>query len=305
MMRRFAFVLLLATTGCKAAPAEEPARETSSASTANAEAPATSAPPPRSAPPAPGGLTAPPDVAAPPADAQRTASGLASKVLRPGSGTTRPTALARVTVHYSGWTTDGQMFDSSRLRGEPATFPLRGVIPGWTEGLQLMVAGEQRRFWIPVELAYNGQPNMPPGMLVFDVELISFVELPPPPPPPPTPEDVAAPPSTAECAANHLCTRRLAAGRGGPTPSANAMVRIHYSGWTTDGRMFDSSVTRGEPVEFPLARVVPGFSQGIQLMTAGEKRRLWIPQELAYQGRPGAPPGMLVFDVELLEILAP
>ncbi len=63
------------------------------------------------------------------------------------------------------------MFDSSVTRGQPATFPLNRVIPGWTEGVQLMVIGEKRRFWIPEELAYGGRPGAPQGMLVFDVEL--------------------------------------------------------------------------------------------------------------------------------------
>ena len=117
---------------------------------------------------------APPDVAAPPADAAQTASGLASKVLQAGTGTTHPTATSSVTVHYTGWTTDGNRFDSSLARGAPATFPLNRVIAGWTEGLQLMVTGEKRRFWIPAELAYGGMPGRPAGMLVFDVHLISI-----------------------------------------------------------------------------------------------------------------------------------
>ena len=64
------------------------------------------------------------------------------------------------------------MFDSSVVRGEPTTFPLNGVITGWTEGLQLMVEGEKTRFWIPETLAYKGQPDAPQGTLVFDVELL-------------------------------------------------------------------------------------------------------------------------------------
>jgi peptidylprolyl isomerase len=80
-----------------------------------------------------------------------------------------------VTVHYTGWqASDGRMFDSSVQRGEPATFPLDGVIPGWTEGLQLMTVGEKRRLWIPANLAYEGRPGRPQGMLVFDVELIGI-----------------------------------------------------------------------------------------------------------------------------------
>jgi peptidylprolyl isomerase len=66
--------------------------------------------------------------------------------------------------------------------------------------------------------------------------------------------------------------------------------------------MFDSSVTRGEPIDFPLNRVIPGWTEGLQLMVVGETRRFWIPSKLAYDGQPGAPQGMLVFDVELLEV---
>src|SRR5215510_8329756 len=84
-------------------------------------------------------IPAPPDVAAAPADAQRTSSNLAYKVLKPGTGTRHPRPNSEVTVHYTGWSTDGKMFDSSVARGEPATFSLDAVIPGWTEGVQMMV----------------------------------------------------------------------------------------------------------------------------------------------------------------------
>jgi FKBP-type peptidyl-prolyl cis-trans isomerase len=120
----------------------------------------------------PAGIPAPPDVAAPPPDATRTASGLASKVLEPGTGTRHPRPNSRVLVHYTGWTTDGKMFDSSEERGEPAALGLNQVIPGWTEGVQMMVEGERRRFWIPESLAYQGRPGPPAGMLVFDIELL-------------------------------------------------------------------------------------------------------------------------------------
>ena len=117
-------------------------------------------------------IPAPPDVAAPPADAQKRPSGLATRVLTPGKGTRHPRPNSRVTVHYTGWTTDGKMFDSSVARGAPITFGLDEVIAGWTEGVQMMVEGEKRRLWIPESLAYQGQPGAPAGMLVFDVELI-------------------------------------------------------------------------------------------------------------------------------------
>lgn len=119
-------------------------------------------------------IPAPPDVKAPPADAVKTGSGLATKVLEAGRGETRPVAEDFVTVHYTGWTTDGRMFDSSHARNAPSTFPVARVVKGWGEGVMLMVEGEKRRMWIPEELAYGGQDGRPRGMLVFDVELIAI-----------------------------------------------------------------------------------------------------------------------------------
>src|SRR6476661_4199995 len=132
-------------------------------------------------------LAAPPETAAPPqpstpAAAQTTASGLASKVLTAGTGTDHPVPTDLVKVDYTGWTTDGKMFDSSVARGRPAVLPLGRVIAGWGEGLQLMVVGEKRRFWIPARLAYEGKPGKPQGMLVFDVELLDILRVPPVPP---------------------------------------------------------------------------------------------------------------------------
>ena len=118
-------------------------------------------------------IEAPADVKAAPRDAKKTSSGLAYKVIQAGTGKKRPSATSSVTVHYTGWTTDGKMFDSSVARGQPATFPLNRVIAGWTQGVQLMVEGEKTRFWIPEGLAYGGQ-RAPYGMLVFDIELIKI-----------------------------------------------------------------------------------------------------------------------------------
>jgi FKBP-type peptidyl-prolyl cis-trans isomerase len=246
----------------------------------------------------------PVDVAAAPADAVKTASGLFSKVLQAGKGDKKPAAADTVTVHYSGWTTDGKLFDSSVKRGQPASFPLNGVIKGWTEGLQLMVEGEKRRFWIPADLAYGENPGggRPGGTLVFDVELIGIKSA---PKPPAVPEDVAAAPESAEKTASGIASRVLVKGTGTVHPKATDNVKVHYSGWTTDGKLFDSSVMRGESIVFPLNRVIHGWTEGVQLMVEGEKRRLWIPAKLAYGDNPppGAPAGTLVFDVELLEIV--
>lgn len=119
-------------------------------------------------------IPAPPDVAAAPPDASVTTTGLASRILSPGHGTRHPRPNSRVTVHYTGWTVDGRMFDSSVARHEPSTFGLDEVIPGWTQGVQMMVEGEKRRFWIPAALAYADRPDAPQGMLVFDIELIKI-----------------------------------------------------------------------------------------------------------------------------------
>ena len=127
---------------------------------------------------APQNLDAPPDVGGVPADAVVTDSGLAYKVLQEGTGSRRPNRLSTVSVHYTGWLTNGTLFDSSVPTGRPATFPLNRVIGGWTEGVQLMVVGEKRRFWIPADLGYGdrGFQNIIPGgaLLVFDIELISI-----------------------------------------------------------------------------------------------------------------------------------
>ena len=124
-------------------------------------------------------IPAPDDVAAAPSDAETTSSGLASKVIEAGTGSDHPSATNDVTVHYTGWLTSGQMFDSSVARGAPATFPLNGVIAGWTEGLQLMVVGEKRRFWIPSDLGYGDRGQSAAGIapgatLVFDVKLLAI-----------------------------------------------------------------------------------------------------------------------------------
>jgi FKBP-type peptidyl-prolyl cis-trans isomerase len=248
---------------------------------------------------------APPDVAAPPADAKKTPSGLVTKVLKKGTGKAHPKKADQVTVHYTGWTKDGKMFDSSVERNEPATFPLDQVIKGWTEALQLMVEGEQRRLWIPADLAYGERatrPGAPTGQLTFDVELIAIKEA---PKPPAVPDDLKKPPASAKKTASGLAYRVLTKGTGKSHPKDTDRVKVHYSGWTLDGKMFDSSVTRGEPAVFPLNRVIKGWTEGVQLMVQGDKYRFWIPGELAYgdkPSRPGAPAGTLVFDIELLEV---
>jgi peptidylprolyl isomerase len=189
------------------------------------------------------------------------------------------------------------MFDSSVARGRPSVIPLSRVIAGWAEGMQLMVVGEKRRFWIPAKLAYEGHPERPQGMLVFDIELLDILRV------PDTPADVAAPPADAEKSESGLAWKVLKAGTGTKHAGPTGVVRVHYTGWTTDGKRFESSLAKGSAATFGLNRVIPGWTEGLQLMVEGERRRFWIPKNLAYRGEPRKPEGMLVFEIELLEIV--
>jgi peptidylprolyl isomerase len=241
----------------------------------------------------PSQIPVPSDVAAPPADAGKTKNGLASKVLQPGTGESRPGKDEVITINYSAWTADGKMFDSSVARGRPVTLPIKHMLPGLAEGVQLMVVGETRRLWIPQSLAYKGQQGKPQGTLVFDVTLVDL--------PTRAPADVKAPPPDAKRTASGLAYQVLRPGTGTHHPNKADTVTVQYTGWTTDGKMFDSSLTRGAPSTFPMDRVIPGWTEGMALMVEGEKTRFWIPEKLAYKGDQ-APYGLLVFDIELVKI---
>jgi peptidylprolyl isomerase len=248
-------------------------------------------PNPQFAPPA-----APANVAAAPRDATVLPSGLAFQVLKPGTGAVKPGADDLVRVEYTGWTADGKLHDASAQRLMPHIFPLNRLIKGWSEGLQLMTVGEQRRLWIPAGLAYKGQSGRPQGPLTYDVTLLEVL-----PPPTTPPADVAGPPANALKTASGIAYKRLKAGEGLLRPNAGSRVTVHYTGWTTDGKMFDSSLSRGIPATFTLGEVIAGWTEGVQLMSVGDRMRFWIPEELAYQGQAGSPQGMLVFDIELIE----
>jgi FKBP-type peptidyl-prolyl cis-trans isomerase len=238
-------------------------------------------------------IPVPADVAAPPADAAKTKNGLASVILKPGTGEARPGKGDVVTIDYSAWTTDGKMFDSSVARGRPATLPVKDMLPGLGEGVLLMQVGESRRLWIPQSLAYKGKQGKPQGMLVFDMTLVDI--------PTHAPADVKTPPADAQRTGSGLVYQVLRPGTGTHHPNKADMVTVHYTGWTPDGKMFDSSLARGAPSTFPLDRVIPGWTEGMELMVEGEKARFWIPERLAYKGD-SAPYGALVFDIELIKI---
>lgn len=242
---------------------------------------------------------APENLTKPPADATKTASGLAYKVTQPGTGTEKPRPWDQVTVHYTAWSSEGKMIDSTTIRKRPRPMQLFREPKSWQEALTLMVKGQKNRVWIPENLLEK-KGSAAAGSAIVDFELIEIKKM---NQPPKVPKDVAAPPATAQKTQNGVHYKVMKKGTGTVKPTAEKTVKVHYTGWTTDGNMFDSSVVRGQPAQFPLRGVIPGWTEGVQVMVVGETTRFWIPEEMAYKGKPNRPQGMLVFDIELLEIL--
>ena len=259
--------------------------------------------------PAAGELPPPPNVAAAPEDAERTESGLACIVLRKGWGTEYPNIYDTVKMHQVVWNTEGKMLMSTGNRGEPVEFNVtQSVLPGLREAIELMVEGEKRRCWVPGRLAFGEatgaeqeQAGLKPlGTLVYELDLIDLrkaVGLPEAPP------DVAAAPEDAERNESGLAWRVLKEGSGDKRPGPDSVVSIHYTGWTPEGEVFMTTGTSNIPKSTHMRSIIPGWYEGLQMMTLGEKRRFWIPAELAYRGQPGRPPGMVVFDIELVAIV--
>lgn len=242
----------------------------------------------------------PADVAAAPTSATRSASGLAYIFVGPHGGAERPRAWDRVTLHYAGWTPDGALFESSPAPG--AVVDVAEVMPGWRELLPLLAPGERVRAWLPEALAYQGRAGSPRGNVVFELELVGIERRPEPPRPP---RDVARAPRDAQRTPSGLAYRVIRPGSGALKPGPGDRVEVHYSAFSADGTLFDSSVVRGKPALVPVDRVIEGWGEGLQRMTEGEKTVFWIPEALAYGGRDGAPRGTLVYEVELLRIVRP
>src|SRR3954447_8339154 len=219
----------------------------------------------------------------PPADADKLPNDVSTQLLQPGKGTVHPDPADYVRLHYTLWSLDGKKLGQV-ANMEVGIVALKKLSPGWRSVVERMVEGEERRAWIPAD------------KLIIDSELVGTLH------PPATPTDLAAPPVDAIKTKSGLAYKVLKPGAGDKHPSRRSTVRVHYSGWTTDGNMFDSSVIRQQPAEFPLDGVIAGWTEGLQLMTPGEVVRFWIPAKLAYASDPSKPQGMLVFDIELLAI---
>lgn len=233
----------------------------------------------------------------PPADAQRLASGLVTKVIVPGTGEEHPDSNDLVAVHFIGWTPTGQEFRNSYTADKHGVFNLQEVFPGWSEGIQKMVVGEKRRLWIPSHLGPQNPRSGPPGASIFDVELLGIKPV------PNAPARVDRPIDGAEATGSGAYTKLLEAGSGEVQPDFDSVALLEYHVWTSDGEIFDSTLSRGRPTAFPLDKILPAFADAIQLMVEGEKRYIWIPGSLAEGQWPGNPQGALTFEVRLVRIL--
>lgn len=237
-----------------------------------------------------------------------TASGLKVKITEKGNGK-QVVKGDKVTAHYTGTLEDGKKFDSSKDRNQPFSFKVGTgqVISGWDEGFQLLSIGDKATFTIPSNLGYgaNGAAGVipPNATLFFDVEVIDAVASP-------------APKAAVPYDVTGLDTIKMQSGLRflkvesgtGEKAQQGKYVSVHYTGYLMDGKKFDSSVERGEPIEFQLGKgmVIKGWEEGIELMHVGDKMRFIIPSELAYgeKGAPGAIPAnaTLIFDCELVGV---
>jgi FKBP-type peptidyl-prolyl cis-trans isomerase len=227
----------------------------------------------------------------------------------------KPVPTDLVTVHYEGRLATGEKFDSSLDRGDPATFPLNRVIPGWTMGLQEMSEGDEYLFYIPAALAYGDNPRpggviKPGDDLVFLVQLLN-IEV-------PKMADAAAwqkyfpwKPDAPEVKKTKSGLQYIVLASGDPagkSPVNGQYVQVHYEGRLAEtGALFDSSYERGDPEAFPSNALIDGWVEALALMKPGDRWMLYIPAELGYgaQGTPGGPippNAPLQFEVELLNV---
>lgn len=234
-------------------------------------------------------------------------SGVEIEILMEGDGIL-PQAGQKVSVHYKGSLTDGQVFDESYKRGEPITFTLGTgqVIPGWDQGIAQLSKGSKAKLTIPAEMAYGAheRPGIPANStLIFEVELIDIKEG-------------SKPMSHEVWPTEGLEKKTTASGLSyfvieegsGAQAEPGKVVSVHYHGVLEDGTKFDSSFERGEPIEFQLGsgRVIKGWEEGIALLKEGAKAKLIIPPHLAYgeQGAGGVIPSnaTLIFDVQVMAV---
>ena len=230
-------------------------------------------------------------------------SGLKYIVVSKGRGIKVDTGMM-VRIHYTGFFENGKIFDSSIERGEPIKIPIGEgkVIKGWDEGITKLCVGDKARLLIPYTLAYGEteRGSIPAkSNLIFDVEILSADKI-----EKPIPYNVEG----KDTLVTSSGLKYIIVNKGTGTAAAEGKkVSVHYTGYFTDGSLFDSSVERGEAFSFVLGggQVIKGWDEGVALMKMGDKFRFVIPYHLAYgENEYGPIPGKstLVFDVELLNV---
>ena len=232
-----------------------------------------------------------------PADAKRTKSGIAWVVLQEGEGKAGPAIDDSIWVHYVTFTPEGKRKGNSIKKNKPKPINLSKIVQGWKEMLMDMKLNERRRVWLPAKLATpkGTKVNEKTDRRIVDLELVQWN------PAPKAPKNVKRPPKNAEELSTGLRWLPMSEATSDERAKADSEVVVRYAGWTTDGRCFDFT-GEGETFSTRLDQVIPGWTQGIRLLAPGQKGRFWIPEKMAYKGARGKPKGMLVFDVELVEI---
>ncbi|WP_146909681.1 FKBP-type peptidyl-prolyl cis-trans isomerase [Arenimonas daejeonensis] len=241
-------------------------------------------------------LPAPKPLDAPPAQATETASGMSYLVIKAGPDQNRMARGDFIEYRADVWSADGVTRANSKETGAQIGTVRRLISeqPGLARALLTTPVGETRRWWIQPERMLPGYPGMPNLPHVIDLTVLgekSPVQTP----------DQLTPPADALRTSSGLAYKILKKGPGGDRPQRASTVVIDYSGWDGQGRLFDSSVTRGERASLPLPQLIAGWQEGLPLMARGDSFRFWIPGHLAYDGEPGSqsPKGMLVFDITL------
>ena len=231
-------------------------------------------------------------------------SGLVYSVLTPGGPGTSPKHGDSVTVHYTGWLTNGTVFDSSHDRGTPATFPVGGLIAAWNEALTLMTPGARWKLTVPPELGY-GAAGSPPKIganatLIFEVELISVVRM---------PEFRSGDPAKQTKTASGLVYEVLKAGEG-PLAALTDVVEMDVALWNPKGKLLHSAGYGTDPVRTVVDKLsLACLKEAVQLLRQGGRIWLTAPSTLAFGAQspsPDLPAGSLtIWEVGLIAIVKP